>query len=339
MEYRASTFLILGIARSGTTLLQQLLDKHSAIAVCPESNVFTSLYRTSFKGEFPSAWHYQQFMSYLKGWLKNFDDPALQVVSQQLEKNSDFNGMARELFQELIQAYLKKKKKRVFGEKTPQNLHHLSLIRRVCPQIKLVVLVRHPYDIVCSIAKLLADHSGRKNGMITTAILLQASMFVKWGLEDLFSKKRDNERSIIVKYEDILKDSKTELTRVCHFLDLSFESAMLQFQTDALLRDSERMQYLHPNLSRQIDATNTNKYQKILNVQQEQLIYRFLGVSLTNIPYDIQDNGAKLTSFQCLNLLLSQLRFSFKMHLWKDGIVRFKLSIKYVLHRFFSIGR
>lgn len=328
-ESSPSNFLILGIARSGTTMLQQLLDQHSNIAVCPESNVFTSLYRTSNNGEFISAWHYQQFIKNLKGWLKNFDDSAIQVVTTYSESHPAYKGEAATLFKNLIDVYLSDKGKKVFGEKTPQNIHHIPLIRRVCPKVKLIVLVRHPYDVVCSIARLLADHSNKAKGVITNDILLQAAVFVKWGLEDLFPKRRDNKHRITIRYEDVLNNVTSELTRICQFLELEFEPEMLQFQTDRLLRDNQRMEYLHPNLSRQLDPGNTNKYLKILDAQAEQLVYRYLGKKLVGIPYEISDNKTPLSLKQSFKLKAYQFRFYLKTHLWKDKIIKFKLQFKY----------
>lgn len=325
-------FLILGVARSGTTLLQKLLDSHSQIAVCPESNVFTSLYRTTWRGRFVSVRHYQQFMIYLKAWLINFSDPAFASVTDFFAKNESFKGSVKSLLDQLVSNYLEQKDKSIFGEKTPQNLYHIPLIRRICPDVKLIVLWRHPYDIICSVAKLLANNTKQQEGRLTNDVLLQAAVFVKWGFQSLATDQLNDFSIIQLKYEAILDDPITELKRVCHFLTLDFEATMLSFQTDDLLRDQEKMAYLHPNLSNKIDAGNRNKYLGLINDHQQQLLYRFLGETIKGIPYQIVDNQAGLSFAQRGVLFKYQFLFFIRKHQWKDGVIRLKLLIKHLFY-------
>jgi hypothetical protein len=188
-------------------------------------------------------------------------------------------------------------------------------------------------------ARLLADNTEEKKGQLTNDHLLQAAVFVKWGIQSIAGQPLDDSKLISIKYEDLLKNSETELSRISRFLGVDFEPEMLQFQTDKLLLNKQRMDYLHPNLSRQIDAANTGKYRYLLNEQQEQLIYRFLGDSLGNIPYEIEGNQFALGFRQRYDLFKYELRFALKHHLWKDEIIRFKLLVKYFLHRLKKVGK
>lgn len=323
-------FLILGVARSGTTLLERLLDNHSEIAVCPESDVFTSVYRTTWRGRFVSNWHYHQFMTYLTGWLREFNDPALGVAQQYWEENTKHQGPVKNLLQALVTQYLAYEKKTVFGEKSPGNNHRVKLICRLFPGIKLVRIVRHPYDVVCSIMKLqrryLRNYSEDER-------LLWAASFVKIGAKAWQIRPLPAPQNYYLKYEDLIEDTPTVLTAVCAFLGLDYEEDMLTFEASNYLSNPDKKSIVHPNLGQTINANNKNKYLQQLSEQQQQMLYRFLGADLAGLPYKIIDNKASLHLKQHLLVLKHQLRFQLKVHYWDDEIIRLKLLVKSLIYR------
>jgi hypothetical protein len=323
-------FLILGVARSGTTLLERLLDKHSQIAVCPESDVFKSLYRTSWRGKFVSNWHYHQFMTYLTGWLKEFNDPALMVAQRYWQENKKHQGSVKALLKTMANQYLVYEQKTVFGEKSPRNNHHIKLICRLFPKIKLVRIIRHPYDVVCSLMRLLENKQA-----VTCSqdeLLLRAASFVKTGMQAWSIRPLAESQSYYLKYEDLIADTPAVLSDICAFLGLDYEKDMLTIEVSNYLTNPAKKSIVHPNLGQAINANNKNKYRQQLSEQQQQMLFRFFGSKLASLPYQITDNKVSLGIQQHLLILKHQLLFQLKSYFGEDELIRLKLLVKSLIH-------
>jgi hypothetical protein len=328
-EMRKNHFLILGVPRSGTTLLERLLDNHSQIAVCPESDVFTSLYRTSWRGRFVSNWHYHQFMTYLTGWLKEFNDPALMVAQRYWQEHKTHHGPVQELLKTLVIQYLAQKQKTVFGEKSPRNNYRVKLICRLFPEIKLIRIIRHPYDVVCSIMKLL---EGQFVTYSQDELLLRAASFVKIGAQAWSIRPLAAAQNYYLKYEDLIEDPPAVLTEICAFLGLDYEKSMLEVEVSDYLTNPAKKSIVHPNLGQAINPDNKNKYRQQLSEQQQQMLFRFFGSELASLPYQIVDKKARLDFRQHLLIRKHRLLFQLKYHFWEDEIIRLKLLVKSLIH-------
>ncbi len=328
-DVRKNHFLILGAPRSGTTLLERLLDNHSEIAVCPESDVFTSLYRTSWRGRFVSNWHYHQFMTYLTGWLKEFNDPALLVAQRYWQENKKYQGPVQELLKTLAGQYLAQKQKKIFGEKSPGNNDRVKFICDLFPEIKLVRIIRHPYDVVCSIMKLLEKYVINCS---QDELLLRAASFVKTGAQAWEIRPLSVSQNHYLKYEDLIEDTPAVLMEICAFLGLDYEKDMLAIDADHYLTNPAKKNIVHPNLGQAINANNKNKYRQQLSQQQQQMLFRFFGSKLAALPYQIADNKARLGVQQHLLILKHRLLFQLKFHFWEDEIIRLKLLVKSLIH-------
>ena len=328
-EARKNHFLILGAPRSGTTLLECLLDNHSQIAVCPESDVFTSLYRTTWRGRFVSNWHYHQFMTYLTGWLKEFNDPAIMVTQRYWQKNKTHQGPVQELLKALANEYLAQEQKIVFGEKSPGNNDRVKLICRLFPEIKLIRIIRHPYDVVCSIRNLLEKYV---DSYSQDELLLRSASFVKIGAQAWRIRPLAAAQSYYLKYEDLIEDTPAVLTEICTFLGLDYEKSMLEIEARDYLTNPAKKSIVHPNLGQPINANNKNKYRQQLSEQQQQMLFRFFGSKLAGLPYQIADNKARLDLRQHLLVRKHRLLFQLKFHLWEDEKIRLKLLVKSFIH-------
>ncbi len=71
-----SPIFIVGISRSGTTLLSRMLDSHSDIAILPETWWYVVLDRLGCIMEFTDPWQTSLFFHEIWENLKSFPDPA-----------------------------------------------------------------------------------------------------------------------------------------------------------------------------------------------------------------------------------------------------------------------
>src|SRR5437773_2004042 len=134
-------FFIVGCPRSGTTMVQQALNRHSQIAIPPETKFFFSFFGHSRSQQ---VRHLERLNADLGIKLP---PPATRL--QSLTEGRDFyESMARRYVDRFPN-----KKVTWFGEKTPEHTGHLSSIRQMFPKAKIIVLCRDGRDVALSLTK------------------------------------------------------------------------------------------------------------------------------------------------------------------------------------------
>lgn len=326
-------FFIIGIARSGTTLLEKILDNHSLIGVCPESNTFKILKRVGGTDRFLSAWHYRYFMQSLASRLQNYNDPAFSIATQYLSQNPNYNKGFDQLLQILSKEYLNQKRKHFLGEKTPSHLFVLPTILKVVPNAQFIFIIRHPFDTICSLSKLMTLKNPQD--IYTDDSILKSAALVKHGINTFYSPESEQiNNKITIKYEDLVHNTTLELEKICSFLKVPFEENMIHFNAENYFQSSSGTQSIvHPNLTRPINSNSINSHQKHFNPSQIKLLQLFLKEELKKTPYSFTETASKISVLQYLLLLKHQLLFSLKSHLWQDYLVLFKIKVNYWLYR------
>ena len=200
-------FFIVGCPRSGTTVLQQALNRHTEIVIPPETKFFYSFYGKAKK----------QQITHLK--RINAD---LGINIGVPERALREPGEGRAFFEEMALAYLSRLGREdvvCFGEKTPEHTGHLGRIRQVFPEAKVVFIYRDGRDVAVSLSQMPWMHCDLYAG------------FVIW-LYYYRILKREQERgscdTCFVRYEDLVSKPAQELERVLAFLGVPFESEVAE---------------------------------------------------------------------------------------------------------------
>jgi len=200
---------LVGFPRSGTTLLDQVLDAHPDIAVVEERPLVAGLIaRFSVAGRaYPDA-------------LADLPD------DQRLEMRRWYRaGMAR---------FLPAAPTRYMVDKMPLNLVHAGLIRAVFPEARFLLALRHPCDVVLS-CFMQSFHLNAWMASLTSlegaARLYRAALGAWEGYAAVFDPPR-----LAVRYEDLVDDLPREAARVLAFLDLPWDAAVTRFHEHARQR-------------------------------------------------------------------------------------------------------
>jgi len=213
--------LVLGVRRSGTTLLRVMLDRHSELAVPDESYFVPQLADRHRGGIDPDA-----FVDDLRRLptLREWDVPVGDVGARLRP------GMrAGEAIAAVYEAYAERHGTRRWGDKTPMYMQRLGLLERLFPDALYVHLVRDGRDAAISFLAMPA-------GIVTEtwAHPRDAAGFAcQWRAEVTAARKLGvrvgPRRFLELRYEDLVADAEGALRRICDFAGLAFEPGMLAY--------------------------------------------------------------------------------------------------------------
>jgi len=211
--------IVLGVGRSGTTLLRVMLDRSSQIAIPYESFFVTPLAHRH--GRRPKL---DDFLDDLGRFYQLYEwGIAPEDVRPRLRE-----GMTTgEAISAVFEVYAEREGKLRWGDKTPLYMQHLRLLERLFPDALWVHLVRDGRDAALSFLELPEGFSGKTWALPRTA----AQFAARWRTEILAARKLGTHvgaRYLELRYEDLVTEPERELRRVCEHASLTWEPAMLE---------------------------------------------------------------------------------------------------------------
>lgn len=206
--------LLVGVWRSGTSLLHAFLHNHPRIALMYEAETF-SLYPADPDYVFPDDWTER---------LEFFN----QTISRhRLDPGTLPKGLsARESMLALFQAWGARKNASVLGGKTVSGHTQLPQFARIFPEADFIVLWRDPLEICRSVV-----NAGRQNRFFSRRGILTQSLFGAQQLaEGVLQLRAAGRRVHEVVYQELVNDPELELRKICGFTGVPFAPEMLDLQ-------------------------------------------------------------------------------------------------------------
>ena len=227
--------ILLGVSRSGTTLLKEMLDGHSQLAIPTESYFLPQLWDRH--GERPDR---AAFLDDLER-LPRLTDWG--VSRPDFERWMPERPSFAQAAQAVYQAYAEARGKPRFGDKTPSYMQRLDVLERAFPGALYVHLVRDGRDAALSFVAM--TRKARLNPARPRSV---PGFAVQWRREVEGARRFGAEaaagRYREVRYEDLVADPEAVTRRICTFLGLDFEPAMLDYHRSppaATLQDHPRL--------------------------------------------------------------------------------------------------
>jgi hypothetical protein len=220
--------IVLGVRRSGTTLLRVMLDRNPALAVPDESYFVPQLARRHRGTVDPAA-----FVDDLRRLptLVEWELPP-DVVARRLRP-----GMTTgEAIAAVFEAYASERGKPRWGDKTPLYMQHLPRLERLFPDALFVHLVRDGRDAALSYLSVPPGVMTEGWGHPRDA----AGFACQWATEVRAARELGGhvgqQRYLELRYEAVVADPAAELRRACAFAGLEYDDGMLGYvgQTDAV---------------------------------------------------------------------------------------------------------
>lgn len=243
---------IVGVPRSGTTMLWSILLRHPEFKgkkEIPSWNAETSIFHKFPKvlEDFftPGKWPF--WNEYFVGDKEKFDYWMIDCLKNFIIKAAEARGARRPL------------------EKTPNHLENIDLIERSFPQAKIIHIVRHPLDIFASM---------RKRSFVTAPrfdpwLKVPAGQFAE-DYERKVNKVdyyRGSSKIFTVRYEDLTKDAETHVVRICNFLKIIPDASIIYGEKPA------RKIYKFPFQSH-VPVINSSTWRNIISEKEAALIIK-----------------------------------------------------------------
>jgi hypothetical protein len=222
---------VVGLGRSGTTVLRLMLDAHPALTIPPETHFLAPLIQAS-------------------GHLRfNADTAARLIVEGRHRRWADFGLDPDELLARLraipdfntpdalrvfYRLYAEKQGKPRWGDKTPDYVRKMTKIQLALPEARFIHLIRDGRDAGLS-------HNARIVSRGVREPLPAADLAHRWVVR--IEKAREVAARLTgyleLRYEDLVTDPEPALRKACELIELDYDPTMLDYHRHAEKRLQE----------------------------------------------------------------------------------------------------
>jgi Tfp pilus assembly protein PilF len=199
---------ITGFPRSGTTLVEQILCSHSAVAP---------------GGELPFLGQLPRLADELLPGSERF--PGNLALTWTADRHYVAALLRDYYFARAEQYGLGRNAGRFFTDKMPFNEIHLPLLRMAFPLAKIVHVVRHPLDVCVS---MLANNMTHGFACAYRVEDITHHLAAVFELSEHYARELDT-GEFLLRYESLIADQAGETRRLLGYLELPFEEACLRF--------------------------------------------------------------------------------------------------------------
>ncbi len=207
---------IVGSPRSGSTLLERMISAHSGVMGGAEPHLLTPLAHLGYYENIEKApYDHLRAVEAQRGF-----------VAALPRGEEDYLDALRAYCNVLYGRMLSKSGKSMYLDKTPAYALVLPVISKIYPKAKYVVLTRHPGAIFSSYADSFFEgdwQAAHDFNPIIERYVPAIARFIREGSVPM----------IHVRYEYLVQDPETHLTKICGLLGLPFEKGMVEYGNTA----------------------------------------------------------------------------------------------------------
>jgi hypothetical protein len=207
----ANPVFVVGIFRSGTSLLYALLNQHSQVALMYECSAW----------DFPEPFSPMRFQ---RDWLERQEFYNQALSRHRLIFGGSLRGLEKvNTPEELYRVFGEAKGAKLWGEKSPHYSARLRRLARCHPGGSIILLWRNPEEIYRSVVD--AGHTSRffrRRGMLNRFIFCQEQM-IRQAAELAGAGIRVHH----VSYPELVEKTEEVCRGICRFLEIEFDPQML----------------------------------------------------------------------------------------------------------------
>ena len=246
---------IVGLPRSGTTLLEQIISSHADVSAGDELTIIYEL----------------------------VDGEAQRILGAERDYPACLLGSQASDWAKLREYYLRRARKlvpgatRFFTDKMPLNLTQLGLIHLMFPGAPIIHIVRHPLD-TC-----LSTFSSNFTHLPFACDLIQiAHQYVRSIQLAEFYNKQFDLRYTVLRYEDLLRDLEKSSRAVLDHIGLSWDPTCLKYFDNQRVANTES----YAQVREAIYTSSRYRYKNY--IKHLQSIIPILKPVITHLGYEIE---------------------------------------------------
>jgi hypothetical protein len=277
-EFHGPLFIV-GVPRSGTKLLRDLLNRSPRIGIPDEESQFLPefIIRYGPSPKFKDEAIQRKFIDEIEqtNFCRLMHAKNLFLDHDQINLACSSGAGMASIFQAVIRSFLPEEKafdtNLIWGDKTPFYARHLPMIADLFPAARFIHIIRDPRDVA---------YSGRNawnKSLVRSSIDWRDSIRAAWAFRDSPDRKAP---FLEVKYENLLAKPESVIQKVCQFCEIEFRPEMLTLKRSTeTWGDGKGITSILQNNTRKFE--NNSRKKDLLRI--EELVY----VELLASGYDI----------------------------------------------------
>lgn len=269
---------IVGMGRSGTTLLTNMLNSNPEIIASPENEFIIHSYNTFYQQNFSDE---KVVDAFIDMFSQNFNrvisiwKPGPELKSDILQlKDTSFANICKLAYLNYPLSLKDKNNVTWVIDKNPSYSLHIDKISEIFPDAKFIVIVRDYRDNILSRRKY-SDENVPIHKLAADWNYYYDSIF-----KSLATK---NIPFHLIKYEDLASDPTKHLQSLCSYINVPYTEQMLNFQElskeikkhaveNVSKEKNEKIQRMHGNLEKKVNTERVNAYVNELNPSEIALL-------------------------------------------------------------------
>jgi hypothetical protein len=276
-------FFVVGIYRSGTTMLRLMLNEHSRLHVPPESFFLVDLMdrlpmnaplnQSDLQVAFQTIAGHRRWAQ----WQIADDDLRAAIFSLREPSLSD-------LINNVFLLSCRRARKVRWGDKTPYYLEEIGRLHQLFPRAKFVHIIRDARDVCFSLRQVgwFGYHLHQIAGYWRRVVSAGVHVGRRLG-PDLYLQ---------IAYEDLVHRSEAVLRQICAFLGEAYEAEMLQFYTHAATTLTPTEKEFHVKTFRSPEPSDTDRWRREMNFMQVATVEAIAGSAMDLVGQARQFRGA-----------------------------------------------
>ncbi|MGD1948929.1 MAG: sulfotransferase [Leptolyngbyaceae cyanobacterium] len=305
---------IVGMPRSGTTLLTSMLSAHPRIAIAPETHYLCYWMRQYKNLKLSSEQGFSSFWQVLSDSQRfsYFGIDANKTRERILAKGSPSH---QHIFEGWLEEYANSINKPRWGEKTPLHYQHLYQLFTWFPNAQVIWILRDPRAVAASLDKV---------PWASNYIHVHAK---RWH-ESILSFERDwkrDSRVMLLQYENLIQQPEKCLIGLCQFLGETYTPDMLTTRSEAnnplINRQGWAVQHLQSALQ-PISNNAIYKWQRELAAHQIEIIDSLTFPNATKYNYVANSSTVGVHGRFTLTLEKLRIKLDRKLAYWRTRLTQ-----------------
>lgn len=280
MEASDRPVIVVGCARSGTTLLQSMIHAHPRLAMPPENRFMMPLFRSRRTfGDLRLEANVDLLGEALTAKGTKIKDLGLDAkdVRKRLHATPATIGS---MLGSVLVAYAEKHGRARWGDKRPNYIQFMDDIRALFPDAQFVHIIRDGRDSAASLLTMPWWDRGYVQAVHKWRHAIEAGHAASsYGADSYYE----------FKYEDLVAEPESTLRALCGFLGEDFDDAMMEPHRQRNLTPDYKT--WHKGLSDPVNAKAVMRWQRDLTDDQVALFERVAGDQLREYGYEVTLDG------------------------------------------------